>query len=63
MGQRLRQAGKHPEEKPLWPLYNPVSFQHEMDFELTEAPVASSQAPVIPSQAVGVKWNARVSHS
>lgn len=40
-------------EKTLWPLHEPVSFQHEMDFEVAEAP-----GP--PSRTADIRWSARV---
>lgn len=48
------QANKVTKEKTLWPLHEPVTFQHEMDFEMADIP-----APV--AQSAGIKWNARVS--
>ena len=53
------QAEGFGKETTLWPLHEPVKFQHEVDFELSSAPAwVLDKAP-----SSGIKWTARVSHA
>ena len=53
------QAEGFGKEQTLWPLHEPVKFQHEVDFELSSAPAwVLDKAP-----SSGIKWTARVSHA